>query len=198
MTEIITFEAQSKQGHGKGVSRETRRQGNIPAIIYGGPHKELMITLPLNELHKEYKKGNMQSKLTKITLNGQVITALVRDVQLDPVTDIPRHVDLQEVTENMIIRVAVQVKIINDDKCTALKRGGVLNITTRTIDLFCSPHAIPRNIEIDVSEFNLGQTLHINDITLPEGANPCDRSNFAVLSVSGTSDEDSAKTDSAG
>jgi len=189
MTEILRFQAQTKAGNGKSHAKAARKEGMVPAVIYGGAHKELMVTLPLNEFFTEYKKGNMQSKLTEVVLNGKTITTLIRAVQLHPVTDVPLHVDLQEVSKDTVIRVAVRVKVINDDKCAALKRGAVLNILTRTINMFCSPHAIPKHIEVDVASLIVGRSLHINDIALPQGVSPCDRSNFVVLALSGSSDE---------
>lgn len=189
MTEILKFEAQAKTGNGKSQAKAVRKEGMVPAIIYGGAHKEVMITLPLNEFFTEYRKGNMQSKLTEITLAGKTITTLIRAVQLHPVTDVPLHVDLQEVSKDTVIRVAVRVKVVNDDKSAALKRGAVLNILSRTIDVFCSPHAIPKQIEVDVAELMVGRSVHINDLTLPNSVTPCDKSNFVVLTLSGSTED---------
>lgn len=189
MTEILKFEAQAKAGHGKSHAKAARKEGLVPAIIYGGAHKEVMVNLSLNEFFTEYKKGNMQSKLTEIMLGGKTITTLIRAVQLDPVTDVPLHIDLQEVSKDTVIRVAARVKVINDDKCAALKRGAVLNILSRTINVFCSPIAIPKHIEIDVADLVVGRSLHINDISLPEGVSPCDKSNFVTVTLSGSTDD---------
>lgn len=189
MTDTLTFEAQAKAGNGKSHAKAVRKIGMVPAIIYGGAHKETMITLPLNEFFKEFKKGGIQSKLTEIKLGGETITTLVRAVQLHPVTDMPVHVDLQEVSKDTTVRVSVHIKVINEDKCTPIKRGAVLNILSRTIDMSCSPHAIPKFIEVDVSNLLVGRSLHINEVALPQGVTPCDKSNFVVLSLSGNSDD---------
>jgi large subunit ribosomal protein L25 len=189
MTTTLNFDATAKVGSGKSSAKIARKQGLVPAIIYGGAHKEMMVNLDLNSFFTEYKKGNMQSKLTKIAFDGKTITTVIRAVQLDPVTDVPLHVDLQEVSEGSEIKIAVRLRIIGEEKCSAIKLGGILNILTRTIEVFCSPFAIPQSIEVDVSELILGRTIHINDITLPAGVVPCDRSNFVVLSLSGSSDD---------
>ena len=107
-------------------------------------------------------------------------------------TDIPVHIDLQEVSKDTLVRVAARIKIINEDKCSAIKRGAVLNIVSRTIDILSSPVSIPNFIEIDVSNLIVGRSLHINDISLPEGIKPYDKSNFVLVTLSGSSDEDGA------
>ena len=192
MTETLKFEAELKTISGKSSAKDARRRGMLPAIIYGGESKEVMVNLPLNEFLTEYKKGNIQAKLVEISLGKKTLTGLVRSVQLDPVTDVPVHIDLQEVSKDTLVRVAARIKIINEDKCSAIKRGAVLNIVSRTIDILSSPVSIPNFIEIDVSNLIVGRSLHINDISLPEGIKPYDKSNFVLVTLSGSSDEDGA------
>jgi large subunit ribosomal protein L25 len=192
MTETLKFEAELKTISGKSSAKDARRRGMLPAIIYGGESKEVMVNLPLNEFFTEYKKGNIQAKLVEIALGKKTLTGLVRSVQLHPVTDIPVHIDLQEVSKDTLVRVATRIKIINEDKCSAIKRGAVLNIVSRTIDILSSPVSIPNFIEIDVSNLIVGKSLHINDISLPEGIKPYDKSNFVLVTLSGNSDEDGA------
>lgn len=192
MTETLKFEAELKTISGKSSAKDARRRGMLPAIIYGGESKEVMVNLPLNEFFTEYKKGNIQAKLVEISLGKKTLTGLVRSVQLDPVTDVPVHIDLQEVSKDTLVRVAARIKIINEDKCSAIKRGAVLNIVSRTIDILSSPVSIPNFIEIDVSNLIVGRSLHINDISLPEGIKPYDKSNFVLVTLSGSSDEDGA------
>lgn len=189
MTEILKFEAELKTRSGKSCSKEARRNGMVPAIIYGGANKEVMVSLSLNEFFTEYKKGNMQAKLAEISYGDRKISALVRAVQLHPVTDTPVHIDFQEVSKDTLVRVSVRVRVVNEDKCSAIKRGAVLNIVSRTIDVLSSPISIPNFIEVDVSNLIVGKSLHINDVALPEGIKPYDKSNFVLVTLSGSSDE---------
>ena len=189
MTEILKFEAELKTRSGKSCSKEARRNGMVPAIIYGGANKEVMVSLSLDEFFTEYKKGNMQAKLAEISYGDRKISALVRAVQLHPVTDTPVHIDFQEVSKDTLVRVSVRVRVVNEDKCSAIKRGAVLNIVSRTIDVLSSPISIPNFIEVDVSNLIVGKSLHINDVALPEGIKPYDKSNFVLVTLSGSSDE---------
>jgi large subunit ribosomal protein L25 len=189
MSKSIQIKAEQKTNTGKGVARAIRREGKVPAIIYGGKNNPLMVSLSTNEFLKEFKKGNIQAKLFEIELDGKIITAIPREIQLDPVKDIPIHADFQEVSKDTLVKVAIHVKIINDDKSPGIKRGGALNVVARTVLVYCHPTNIPDHIVVDVGTLEIGQNLHINDISLPTGLTPVDSTNFPIVSVSGRSAE---------
>ncbi|WHQ46812.1 MAG: 50S ribosomal protein L25/general stress protein Ctc [Candidatus Midichloria sp.] len=191
MTEMIVFTAEIKKGKGKGATRELRRNDRIPAIVYGGK-EDVMLSLVAKDFFKEYSKGNIQSRLVKLHLDNKKIIAIPRDVQTNPVTDFPEHIDFQEVSKNTEIKVAVHVKIINDDKCPGIKKGGVMNVAQRTINFYCHPSSIPSSIDVDVANLKIGQNLHINDLQLPSEIRPVDPHNFAILSISGRAEEKEA------
>jgi large subunit ribosomal protein L25 len=188
MTEHAVFSAELKNDKGTGAARAVRAQNRIPAIVYGGV-TQTMISLPLKEFVKEYNKGNIQSKIFELDLGSKKITVIPREVQTHPVTDVPEHVDFQEITEDTLIKVAIHVKAINDDKCPGIKKGGVMNIAQRVINFRCRPNSIPKHLEVDVSGLEIGYNVHINDIKLPTGITPIDKTNFVILSISGRAEE---------
>lgn len=196
MAESIKMKAELKERNGKGAARALRREGRVPAIVYGGSNKEVMISLAQNEFIKEYNKGNIQSKLFEIALGSKTITAIPRMVQVDPVTDFPIHADFQEVSKDTTVKVSIHVKVINEEKSPGVKRGGVLNVAFRSIPVYCHPTSIPEHIIVDVAELEIGKNIHINDLNL-QGATPLDQSNFVVASVSGRSEstEESVATE---
>lgn len=184
MANLLSFSVEKKERSGKCAARYLRRQDKIPAIIYGG--KEiLMVSLSAKEFLHEYYKGNIQSRVAELTLGEQKITVMPKDVQLHPVTDVPEHVDFQEIDISAQIKVAIHIKILNSDKCPGVKRGGVLNVAHRYVMMWCLPRSIPDCIEVDVSGLEIGKSLHIEDIALPNGLKPVDHTNFSVVSVAG-------------
>ncbi len=191
MKAAATFEAQSREQTGKGAARAIRREGRVPAIIYGSQQTPSKIALPLKELTLEYRKGSFFNKIVGINLDGQILHALPRDVQTHPVTDIIEHADFQRVDKDTVIHVMVPVKVLNQEKSIGLKRGGVLNIVRHEIELLCKPDAIPPFIEVDVLSVDIGHSVHIKDITLPEDVTTGikDR-NFTIITVAGRSKEE--------
>lgn len=185
------FEATAREGQGKGAARAMRRTGNVPAIVYGHNQQPVKISLPLKELTLQYRKGAFFNKIVDIKLDGKQFHALPRDVQMHPVTDVIEHADFQRVEKDSIIHVFVPVKVLNTEKSIGLKRGGVLNIVRHEIELVCKPDAIPPAIEVDVLNVDIGHSVHINSITLPEGtATAIKGRNFTIVTVAGRSKEE--------
>lgn len=191
MKVAATFEATTREGTGKGAARELRRQGKVPAIVYGHKHQPAKITLPIKELTMHYSKGSFFNKIVNITLDGQVIHTLPRDVQTHPVTDMIEHADFQRVDKDSFIHVFVPVRVLNQEKSIGLKRGGVLNIVRHEIELICRPDSIPSSIDVDVLTVDIGHSVHIKDINLPEDVKTAikDR-NFTVVTVAGRTKEE--------
>ncbi|MFI4984218.1 MAG: 50S ribosomal protein L25/general stress protein Ctc [Rickettsiales bacterium] len=183
MTDFVKFEAIARENSGKGAARAIRRDGRIPAIIYGGSENAVMVSLPMKELNVEINKGGFRTKLVELTLNGKQITVLPKELQKHPVTDAPEHLDFLRVGKDTIVVVAVPMKVVNEDKSIGIKKGGIVNLVHRTFDFECHPTNIPHAIEVDVSNLDIGGNLHINDITLPKGITPVDKTNFTVASL---------------
>jgi large subunit ribosomal protein L25 len=182
--------AATRSGTGKGVARALRREGKLPGILYGKGQKPISIALSANELTLEYQKGRFRSRLIDIALDGKTIQALPKDLQFNPVTDQIEHVDFIKIEKGMVIRVQVPVKFVGTDKSIGLKRGGVLNVVRHEIEFEVAPESIPTHIEVDVTKLDIGNSVHIEDISLPKGVTPTIKRNFTIAAVAGRSTAD--------
>lgn len=172
MAETISFQAQARDGAGKGPARQLRRAGRVPAVIYGERKDQQMISLEARALRRELTNPRFFSTLCSVQLGGEAIRVLPREVQLHPVTDDPRHADFVRVSRGSTIHVTVQVAFLNEDISPGLKRGGVLNVVRREIELVCPADSIPQQIEIDLAKADIGDSLHISQVSLPANVHP--------------------------
>ncbi|WP_435641479.1 50S ribosomal protein L25/general stress protein Ctc [Micavibrio aeruginosavorus] len=170
MSKKFSLTAEKRDGAGKGIARALRREHKIPAVVYGDSKEPISITLPLKEITLEYHKGYMFTHLCEITVGGQTHLTLARDVQLHPVTDKIIHVDFLRVTPKTRIKVDVPVHFINDEECKGLKAGGVLNVVHHEVVLECAATDIPEFVEVDLTNYDLGDVIHMDVVTLPKGA----------------------------
>lgn len=186
MKTVYTFDAQERDRKGKGASRALRREGRLPAVLYGKGQDPLNFSIDTNEFVQAYLKGGFSNKLVDIKLGGKSFHVLAREIQAHPVTDAPEHVDFLKVDENSRVRVNVHVKVLNADKCAGVKLGGALNMVRHEIELICAPDSIPAAIKVDVKDLEIGDSLHISSVTLPKGAELAitDR-DFTILTVAG-------------
>jgi large subunit ribosomal protein L25 len=162
----------------------------VPAILYGHQGEPTKVTLPIKELTMQYSKGSFFNKIVDIKLDGKLVHTLPRDVQRHPVTDLIEHADFQRVDKDSQIHVFVPVKVLNQEKSVGLKRGGVLNIVRHEIELVCKPDSIPNAIEIDVLTVDIGHSVHISDVKLPEDVKTVIKRNFTVVTVAGRTKEE--------
>jgi large subunit ribosomal protein L25 len=185
MVETITFEAESRLGGGKGPARALRRAGRVPAIIYGERKDQQMVSLEARALRRQLTNPRFFSTLCSLEVGGDTIRVLPREVQLHPVSDIPLHADFVRVSAGTTITVEVQVVFLNEDICPGLKRGGVLNVVRREIEVICPADSIPGQLELDLAAADIGDSLHISQMSLPEGGQPTitDR-DFTVATIS--------------
>ena len=172
MTDITVLTATAREQVGKGSAREARRQGNIPAVIYGDKKSPIPIILEQKILVRQLGTGGFFNTLFDIDINGELNRVLPRDVQLHPVTDVPEHVDFLRVSASTKISVEVPVEFIGDDVSPGIKGGGVLNVVRYTVEVSCTPDLIPNNLVIDLSNSEIGDSLHISAVDLPEGVTP--------------------------
>lgn len=182
----VKLDAEVRDGSGKGLARALRREGKVPAIIYGGKDGEQSITLNAKELTLEVMKGHFSSKVVDLKIGKQSVHVLPREIQLHPVTDKVLHADFMRVKDDTKIVVEVRVEFLNQDKCPGVKKGGVLNIIRRDVELLCSAKNIPDHIEVDVKDLEIGDSVHISNVKLPAGAEPTitDR-DFTIATVAG-------------
>jgi large subunit ribosomal protein L25 len=183
MAEQASVVAELRDRAGKGVARATRRMGRVPAVIYGDKKEPVSISIDAKELQFLANKPSFFNHLVNLKVDGQEFQVLPRDVQLDPVSDRPIHVDFLRVSPATKITVLVPVNFINQDKCPGLRRGGVLNIVRREIELRCSPMSIPEMLTFDLDGLDIGASVHINAIQLPDGVAPLTKRNFTVATV---------------
>lgn len=186
MAETIEIKASARPRSGKGAARTARREGNVPGVIYGGKSAPETIAIDSNELWKIVLRGRFLATVYDVNIDGKKTRVVPRDLQLDPVKDFPIHVDFQRVTADSRIRVKVPARFINDQASPGIKRGGVLNIVRREIEVFCPPDRIPDAFEFDLTGLEIGRAIHISAIKLPDGVRPTigDR-DFTVATIAG-------------
>lgn len=182
-----TFNVSKRDNAGKGAARAVRKQGNIPAVIYGDKKEPTLISVRPIELKKEMHKEGFFSHVFALTLDGKAIDeAIVKDVQFHPVTDRPLHVDFLRVSEDSQISVMVPVHFLNEEKSFGLKRGGILNVVRHEVEVSCTPKNIPEYLEVDLAEGDIGDSFKISAVSLPENVVPtiADR-DFVIATITG-------------
>ena len=168
----LKFEASPRSRAGKGAARQARRDGLTPAVIYGGGQDPLNITLSYKDLFLSLHEPGFFSRLIEITVEGKPHLVLCRDVQTHPVNDRPEHVDFLRVTEKTRVSVAIPVQFVNEDSAIGLKKGGVLNVVRYEVECFCRADRIPDHLEIDLKSVDVGESIHISAVPLPDGVEP--------------------------
>jgi len=184
---VQKLQAEARTGAGKGAARAVRREGQVPAVIYGDKKTPEIIALEFNDIVKLINRGVFLSHVFDIAFDGQTIRALTREVQFDPVKDQPIHIDFQRIGGDGRIRVMVPVDVINEEKSPGMKRGGVLNIVRREVEVFCPADNMPEKFVIDLDGVEIGTSIHISAVVMPEGVSPtiADR-DFTVVTIAGS------------
>ena len=166
------LKAELRERVGKGSSRELRRNGLIPAVIYGDKQEPISIALPNKEVTLRIHAGGFMTTVATIEVDGKKISVLPKDYQLDPVRDFTMHVDFLRVGKNTEVNVDVPVHFVNEAKSPGLKVGGMLNIVRHEVELHCPADNIPEFLTVDLAGAKIGDSLHISHVTLPEGVRP--------------------------
>ena len=164
--------AEMRERAGKGAARATRRAGRVPAVIYGDKKDSIMISIEPLELKRLIHTGSFFSHLVEIKAGKDTHRVIARDIQMDPVTDRPMHIDFMRISKGSTITVNVPMHYINELESPGLKYGGVLNIVRHDVELNVSPEAIPEFIEVDLTGLEVGTSIHISAVKLPEGVTP--------------------------
>ncbi len=186
MAELIELKATAREGTGKLANRALRAQKKVPGVVYGGEQGPANVSLEYKLIWQHYQTGHFLQTVYLLDIDGKKERVLPRDVQVDPVRDFPIHVDFMRVSRTSRIDVALPVHFVNEDASPGLKRGGVLNIVRHEIECSCPADAIPEGITVDLTGLDIGDSVHISAIKLPEGITPviADR-DFTVASVAG-------------
>jgi len=186
--EIPDLHAQVRTGTGKGAARQARRDGLVPGIVFGGDNDPLPINLPFNDLLKKLKAGRFKSTLFNLKVDGHDdVRVICRDVQRDVVKDLPTHVDFMRLRRTTKINLFIHVEFEGEDKCPGLRKGGVLTVVRPEVELVVTAGDIPDQIVADISGMQIGDTLTISQITLPEGAKPTIDRDFVIANISAPS-----------
>ena len=171
MAEIV-LNVEVRERSGKGGAREARRAGLVPGILYGGPLGPVNITLNAKQVGKALNSGKMIAHLIEIDHKGKKQTVLAQDIQFNPVTDFPEHIDLYRVEPGQVIKVPVHVEFTGEGLSPGIKRGGALNIVRHEVVLLCPSDAIPEQIDISLAGRDVGDSIHISSVALPKGVTP--------------------------
>ncbi len=172
MREVTTIAAEARSRAGKGTARATRQSGRVPGVIYGDKKTPELISIENRDLLKELHKGSFFSRLFDIKVGDKAERVLARDVQLDPVTDRPIHVDFQRVGKDSKIRVFIPVVFRDMEASPGLKLGGVLNIVRHEVEFYASAESIPENISISLAGMEINHSIHISAFNLDANLKP--------------------------
>ena len=170
MSDQLTLSAEPRERAGKGASRALRREGRVPAVIYGDKQEAITIHVEEKALNKLLGTGHFMNSLVMVDLNGDKTRTLPKDVAFDPVSDRALHVDFFRLAKGAKVQVNIPVVFVNEEESPGLKRGGVLNVVRFELDLMCDADKIPDQIEIDVTGLEIGDSVHISNVALPDGS----------------------------
>lgn len=184
MSDQLTLSAETRERAGKGASRALRREGRVPAVVYGDKKDPLSIHIEEKILVKNLNTGHFMNSVVMIEAGGETIQTLPKDVAFHPVTDRPIHVDFLRVAKGAKVNVSVPVHFTNEEKSPGLKKGGVLNMVRHELELVCDIAKIPTEILIDVTGLEVGDSIHISHVTLPEGsASAIEDRDFTIATI---------------
>ena len=201
MSDTLNLPAETREGVGKGASRALRREGRVPAVVYGGKEEPLSIHIEEKLLIKQLSSGHFLNSIVVIEVGGKKLRTLPKDVAFHPVSDRPLHADFLRLSKNSTVNVNVPVVFANEEESPGLKRGGVLNIVRHELELICDGNRIPEEISIDVTGLDIGDSIHISSVTLPDGSTSAitdrDFTIATIIAPSGLRSEegDNAKTE---
>lgn len=183
--EIADLVAEARTGTGKGAARQARRNGKVPGIVYGDGKEPLAIQMDFNPLLTKLRAGRFMSTLWNLKVEGQDdVRVICRGVQRDVVKDLPTHIDFMRVHRNSRVNLFVHVDFVNHEAAPGLKRGGTLTVVRPEVELNVTAGDIPEQITVDLTGKKFGDVIHIQDVTLPNGAKPTIDRNFVIANIS--------------
>ncbi len=184
MSEQLSLPAEARERAGKGASRALRRDGRVPAVIYGDKKEPLSVHVEEKLLARMLSSGHFMNTIVMVDAGGEAHRTLPKDVQFHPVSSRPIHVDFLRIGEHSQIIVAIPVRFDDDEESPGIKRGGVLNIVQHELELVCDAAHIPDEIHISLAGLDIGDSIHISQVTLPEGTKAAiDDRDFTVATI---------------
>jgi large subunit ribosomal protein L25 len=182
MAEII-LNVELRDRAGTGGSRETRRQGLVPGVLYGGTQAPVNIAVKVNEFRKALYTGKLLGHLVTLQHGADKQSVIAKAVQFHPVTDVPLHFDLYRVDEHQLIKIEVPVHFKNHETSVGLKKGGTLEVIRHTVELACPADKIPEELVIDLASHDIGDVIRISEVKLPEGVRPAQDRDFVIANL---------------
>ena len=184
MSEQLTLPAEARDRAGKGASRALRRDGRVPAVVYGEKKEALSIHVEEKLLSKMLSTGHFMNSVVMIDYKGKAHRTLPKAVDFHPVTSRPIHVDFLRIGEHTKVHVAVPMRFDNEDDSPGLKRGGVLNVVVHELELVCDAANIPNEIHVSLEGLEIGDAVHISNVALPDGVVPANQDeDFTVATI---------------
>lgn len=193
MSDTYVLEGQLRERVGKGAARELRRNSMVPVVIYGDKKDPISAALPYKELSMQLNGGGFMTTVGTIKIGSEEHKVLAKDYQLEPVRDFIDHVDFLRISKNTVVTVEIPVHFLNEEDCPGIKKGGILNVVRHTVEINCPADNIPDGFEIDLLPFEMGDSINVSSIALPEGAEPTitDRDfTIATIAAPGGSQEE--------
>ena len=196
---IPDLTAELRTGTGKGAARQARRDGMVPGVVYGGGEDPIAINIPFNVLFKRLKQGRFLSTLFNLKVEGKDdVRVICRNVQRDVVKDLPTHLDLMRLRRTSKVKLFIHVEFEGEDTCPGIRKGGVLTVVRPEVELEVTAADIPESIVADISTLEVGDTLTISNITLPEGAKVTIDRDFVIANISAPSGLRSSENEEGG
>ena len=184
MSDQLTLPAETRERNGKGASRELRREGRVPAVVYGQKKDALSIHVEEKLLTKMLQTGHFMNSVVMVEVGGKPTRTLPKAVDFHPVSSRPIHVDFLRISEHTKVNVAVPMRFDNEDASPGLKRGGVLNVVVHELEIVCDAAHIPSEIPIPLDGLEIGDSIHISAVKLPEGVTPANsEEDFTVATI---------------
>ncbi|MCB1433747.1 MAG: 50S ribosomal protein L25/general stress protein Ctc [Alphaproteobacteria bacterium] len=190
MSKIVQLKAASRARAGKGASRAVRREGLIPGVVYGDKKEPQLVSLTYGDVLPHVQTGRFMATLIDLEVDGQTIRAIPRDIQFEPVRDFIIHVDFLRLGKNARIIVNIPVHFKNQEQSPGLKLGGALNIVSHEVPLYCTENLIPEEIMIDLAGMQIGQSVHLSQIQLPEGVSSASHEDLTLCAITSTVKEE--------
>jgi large subunit ribosomal protein L25 len=186
--QIPDLNASVRTGTGKGAARQSRRDGNVPGIVFGGDTDPLPINIPFNKLLQLLKAGRFKSTLFNLKVEGHDdVRVICRDVQRHTVKDLPTHLDLMRLRRTTKINLFIPVEFLNEDTCPGIKKGGVLSLVRAEVELIVTAGDIPEKITVDLAGLDVGDVITISSVTIPEGSKTTIDRDFVIANISAPS-----------
>ena len=183
MPKTSTLQVQGRDRAGKGAARATRRQGLVPGVIYGGREEATLIALEPGILNSLIYDPAFKTNIFEVDIGGQKQRTMAMDVQLDPVTDKPIHADFRRIDNDTVVRVPIPVRFYNEHASPGIKLGGVLNIVRHDVEVRGRPDDLPDHIDVDLTGLEIGDSVHISTVALPEGVKLTIARNFTICTI---------------